>query len=471
MNDIHGYLEPHPEVFWGGRGFEYRTSGGIARIAWLVNQARKHNPGGVLLLDNGDTLHGTYPAVQTQGQALIPILNTLQPQAMTAHWEFAYGPQVFKQRAAELDYPVLALNVREQASGKLFFPPYQVLDVAGRRVGVIGLASNIVDKTMPPHFSAGLSFSLGKEDLPAAIDTLRRQEKVGLIILLSHLGFPQDMRLLSDVHGVDICLSAHTHNRIYQPARQGDAWAIQSGSHGSFVGRLDLELDGERISNVTHQLIEVSSDLPSDPQVESLVSAALSPFRSELDEIVGETATPLHRALNLETPMDDFLLQAIQASTGVQLALSNGWRYGAPVVPGKVTLNDLYNITPMDPPVSTVELTGEELRTIIEENLEHTYARDPYRQMGGYVKRARGLKVYFKVENPFGQRIQKLFVGGEEIQSGKIYPTAFVTEQGVPAKYGQNRQQHTERAVDAMRRYLVSASPLQFELEHTFVMV
>ncbi len=95
-------------------------------------------------LDNGDTLHGTYPAVTTPGRALVPVLNQLAPAAMTAHWEFAYGPQVFKQRAAELDYPVLALNVHEKETGQPFFPGTCVAEAAGLRVGVIGLASNCV---------------------------------------------------------------------------------------------------------------------------------------------------------------------------------------------------------------------------------------------------------------------------------------------------------------------------------------
>ncbi len=127
-------------------------------------------------------------------------------------------------------------------------------------------------------------------------------------------------------------------------------------------------------------------------------------------------------------------------STGAQLAFSNGWRYGAPIIPGEVTLNDLYNIIPMNPPISTVELTGEEIVAMLEENLERTLARDPYDQMGGYVKRSLGLNVYIKIENPPGQRVQQVFVGDEELQPGRYYPTTFVTEQGVAHKYGRNRQ-------------------------------
>lgn len=120
--------------------------------------------------------------------------------------------------------------------------------------------------------------------------------------------------------------------------------------------------------------------------------------------------------------MDNFLLQSLLESTGAQLAFSNGWRYGAPIVPGQITLNDLYNIIPMNPPVSTVELTGEEIKAMLEENLERTFSCDPYEQMGGSVKRCLGLNVYFKIENPSGNRIQKsLYVLFKQPELFNIY--------------------------------------------------
>lgn len=187
--------------------------------------------------------------------------------------------------------------------------------------------------------------------------------------------------------------------------------------------------------------------------------------------IVGKTATALNRGTTLETTMDNFLLQALLESTGAQLAFSNGWRYGAPVVPGEVTLNDLYNIIPMNPPISTVELLGEEIVVMLEENLERTFARDPYNQMGGYVKRSLGLKACIKIENPPGQRVQQVFVGNEELQPGRYYPTTYVTQQGVAHKYGRNHQQHTERSIDALKAYLARRRPLHAELRGTFVAV
>ncbi len=96
MNDSHAYFDLHPEVFWEAGGAGFRPAGGYARIAYLVEQIRHQNPAGTLFCDCGDTLHGTYPAVATHGQAMVPVLNSLGIDATTAHWEFAYGPKRFR---------------------------------------------------------------------------------------------------------------------------------------------------------------------------------------------------------------------------------------------------------------------------------------------------------------------------------------------------------------------------------------
>ena len=204
MNDSHAYFDLHQEMFWQGGHAVYRPAGGYARIATIVKQIRSESQGHILFCDCGDTLHGTYPALDTKGQALIPILNSLGLDAMTAHWEFAYGPKVFNQRVTELNYPMLANNVYNKETKKPFYQSYAIKEIGGLRIGLVGIASNIVDKTMPPSYSQGIFFTLGKDELPPIVERLRSKKKVDLIILVSHLGFPQDMKLLTEVHGIDI---------------------------------------------------------------------------------------------------------------------------------------------------------------------------------------------------------------------------------------------------------------------------
>jgi 5''-nucleotidase/2'',3''-cyclic phosphodiesterase and related esterases len=435
LNDSHAYLDIHPELFWDGDHAKYKLAGGFARIATIFNQTREKNPK-TLVFDCGDTIHGTYAAVKTKGEALIPILNYLDFDAMTAHWEFAYGPEHFLKLSKKLNYPMIAINCYHKASDKLVFKPWIIKEIGKIRIGVIGIAATIVDKVMPANFSKGIYFTIGNQELPYYISELRNEEKVDLIVVISHLGFPQEMKLAQEVDGVDVLLSAHTHNRLYKPALVNNTILIQSGCHGSFIGRLDLTISQGKVIKFQHNLITVSEDIKPDPEADDLVNRVLNPYRDELSQVVGYTDTGLNRNTVLESTMDNFLLKSLLKETDAQIAFSNGWRYGAPIPPGQITLNDLYNIIPVNPPVSTVELTGKEIWTMMEENFEHLFSRDPYNQMGGYLKRCMGLNLYFKVENPPGQRIQELFVKGRKIKMDETYQAVYVTSQGVPDKYG-----------------------------------
>ena len=174
LNDVHAYLDLHPEWFWENGQTVYRPAGGYARLATLVNERRQQYPDATVLLDGGDTFHGTYPALQTTGEVLVPVLNQMKFDAMTAHWDFAYGPRRLTELAGQLNLPYFGHQRipcrRHECSS---FPPYRILERAGVRIGIVGIASNIVDKMMPPHFSEGLYFTMGRQELPGVLDELR----------------------------------------------------------------------------------------------------------------------------------------------------------------------------------------------------------------------------------------------------------------------------------------------------------
>ena len=414
-------------------------------------------------MDGGDTLHGTYPVVKSRGEAMIPILNEMGLEAMTAHWEFAYGPSHLKKLTQKLNYPLLAVNCYQEKNDKLVYPPYTTLAKGNLLIGVIGVAATIVDKVMPSHFSQGIYFTLGNEELPYYIDKLKA-EGVDLIIVLSHLGFPQEVKLAEEVPGIDVILSSHTHNRLKKPFLVNKTIIIQSGCHGSFLGRLDLDVQNKRIKKYQHQLITVTPDIDPDETVEELTKKVTEPHQDLLKEKVGITRTPLNRNTLLESTMDNLLLKSLLSSCEAELAFSNGWRYGAPVPPGTITMEDLWNIIPVNPPLTMVELTGREIWQILEENAELTFSRDPYKQMGGYLKRVLGLNLYLKIENPPGQRVQEVFIGGKHINPKRSYSAVYVTSQGVPLHYGTNRKDRDINAIDALKDYIqkekVVESPL-----------
>lgn len=470
VNDTHSYLESHPELFWNGEQAEYRKAGGYARIRTLIKKIKSEENGKVMALDNGDTLHGTYQAVKSKGKSMIPILNKMGFEGMTAHWEFGYGPENFLEITEELNYPMLAINIYDEKSDELLFDPYLIKEYGNLKVGVIGIAATIVDKVMPDWFSEGIYLTLGNEELPNYIEELKEKD-VDLIVVLSHLGFPQEIKLAEEVDGIDILLSGHTHNRVHKPAVFNDTIIIQSGCHGSFVGRLDLEVENKKVVDFKHQLLTVEENIEKDEEVKSEVEKVMAPHRKKLGEILGYTDIPLHRNLVLESTMDNFLLDSLLDLTGADMAFSNGWRYGAPILPGPITRNDLWNIIPVNPPVSTVKLSGKELWEMMELNLERTFASDPYKQMGGYVKRSAGINLYFKIENPAGERIQKLFVQGEEVEFDRMYDAVFVTSQGVRSEYGKERKNLDINAIENLERYLKKVKRVKPELRNTIVAV
>ncbi|NLY37077.1 MAG: bifunctional metallophosphatase/5'-nucleotidase [Tissierellia bacterium] len=471
LNDSHGYMQEHWEHFFEGDHSKYIRAGGYPRIASYLKDIGKEKEGKLLFLDGGDTFHGTYAVVETRGRILIPLLNELGLDAMTGHWDFAYGPQGLKDLQKDLNYPMLAINVYDKASGKLAFDPFLVKDIDGLKVGVIGIASNIVDKTMPPHFSKGLYFTLGKEELPGYIKELKEEKGVDLVVVLSHLGFPQEVKLAGEIPGIDLLLSAHTHNRSYEPTLVDGTIIIQSGCHGSFLGHLDIIVEDKKIVDWSHKLVVLDENIKEDSQMKRLVDKAMEPYREKLEVVLGKTRTDLNRNLVLESTMDNFLLNAIIDYAGAEIAFSNGWRYGAPIPQGDITLNDLYNIIPVNPPLSKVQLRGREIWDMLEENLERTFAKDPYEQMGGYVKRALGINMYFKIENDFGQRIQYLFVQGKPLEYDRVYEVAFVTTQGVPEKYGSQRKSLDMLAVDVLKAYLEKEKTIEAPLLNTFVAI
>ena len=320
LNDLHGYVEPHPELVREGGDWRFATLGGLARIATLFRQVRHEADGAVVALDNGDTFHGTRVAVASRGHALVPLMNELALDAMTVHWEFAYSPEGAREIAKALRHPVLAVNCHSNENDALVFEPFRMLERGGLRVAVIGLACPIVDKTMPPAFSKGVRFTIGNEELPRWIRAAREEHRADLVVVLSHLGFPQDVKLAREVQGIDVLVSGHTHNRMQQAVVEGGTILFQSGCHGSFVGRLDVQVEGRRIVAHEHSLLPVDARLGEEPRMRSLVETALAAEREKLAEVVGLVSQPLHRYAMLSSPMDDVLLEAVAEAADTEIA-------------------------------------------------------------------------------------------------------------------------------------------------------
>ena len=454
INDTHANLYQHGDVRYAPEGFRVETLGGYPRIMTKVKEYRAKYPGEVLLLDNGDTLHGTREAVDTKGEVMIPYLKALGVNAMTFHWDSAYTPGHLKGLEDKLGYPILANNVYHRGTKKHFFKPSTILEQNGLRIGIVGVASNIIQKNMPENFSQGADFTNGIIETKAEVKKLRKQG-VDLVILLSHLGYPQDIDLLNQVEGIDLCLSGHTHNRVRTPQKFNGAYIIQSGALASTLGFLRLKVQNG-IQELSHEYVVLDKSVPQDRGMLAMLrkDKVLAEYSKDLDVPVGKSRIDLHRGSSFYGTMDYLLLDAMREVTGLPIAFSNGWRYGGAIKKGVLTRRHLYTIVPMDPMIRSVELTGQEIIDMLEDNLESTFSAQPFKQMGGYIKRSAGLRIYFKLENPYGQRIQRIFVGEEALDPEKTYQAAYVTRQAVPERYGKKHKDTGRHALDAMEKLL-----------------
>lgn len=453
QNDTHAHIAPHWELRWRDGRPEPWRAGGYAHIRAWADQIRREAAGACVHVDSGDALHGTGPAQWTAGAAVVPALNAVGVELMTpGNWEFGFGPAVLRDRVGDLAFPVIAGNVRRADTGAPEFAAAEIREVGGLRVAFLGITSPIVSRTMPRAFGAGLRFLDPLDVLPELVATTRDRERPDLVVLVSHYGFAQEVTLARQVDGIDVILGGHTHDVLAEPVVVGGTVITQSGAHGSYLTRLDLEITHGRVSDVRHQLLAVEEAGPADPEVAAVIEEALGPHRAALDEVVGETPTLLHRGTVLEAPADALITDAYRASTDADVALSHGWRYGPPIPTGPVTVGDLWQLIPTNPELFTVRLTGAVLRRMLEQSLERTFASNALRQQGGYVMRFAGMRAVVRLNNPAGTRVLQLEIGGEAADPSREYLVAAAGEQSVPAADGHAMA--GIHAVDSVRAYL-----------------
>lgn len=433
MADMHAALDVHPEIFIDGSGNPvFRPAGGFPLIAGAIKAERAKHPEGTLLVNVGDAIHGSAVAEWTQGAAIVPLLNALRIDAFVpGNWEFAYGPEVFRQRMRELNHPAVAINLRDGQTGDRLLVPSVVKEVNGVRVGVVGITSVIVDKNMAPDYSNGLHFTL-LEGVQAEVDRLRR-DGVEIVILGTELGLAQEVKLARTIRGVDFILGGHTHERTREPITVGGTPVIESGSEGSFLSRLTFRLRDGKVVGTEHELLEVTPErYRPDPDVQRLVAEAERPFRDRLDRVVGRTETHLYRKGVLESTTDNLIADALREATGADVAISNGFRFSYPILPGAVTEEDLYNLFPMDAKVKVGVLTGQQLRQFWEQSLEEVFAADPFGQRGGWGARPSGMEVRVRLGAPKGQRVVWMKVNGEPVRDDARYVVASCDRPGDP---------------------------------------
>ncbi|WP_300586442.1 thiosulfohydrolase SoxB [Marivita sp.] len=407
----------------------YGRVGGLDRVATVVNAIRADRPD-ALLLDGGDTWHGSYTCYHTEGQDMVNVMNQLRPDAMTFHWEFTLGSARVQEIVEGLPFAALGQNIfdAEWDEPAELFPPYQFFERGGVKIAVIGQAFPYMPIANPGWMFPEYSFGIRDENMQMMVDEVRAQG-AECVVCLSHNGFDVDKSMASKVTGIDVILSGHTHDALPEPVLVGETIIVASGSNGKFVSRVDLDIQNGRMMGFRHKLIPIFSDvITPDPEMTALIDEQRAPYKAELEEVIGQTDSLLYRRGNFNGTWDDLICDALLSEREADIALSPGVRWGPSLIPGdNITREDIWNVTSMTyGKAYRSEMTGEFLKIILEDVADNIFNPDPYYQQGGDMVRIGGMGYRIDVQKPQGERITDMVLlkTGEAIDPAKNYVVA-----------------------------------------------
>jgi sulfur-oxidizing protein SoxB len=407
----------------------YGRMGGLDRIATLVKAIRaERGDDRVLLLDGGDTWQGSWSALQTKGEDMVAAMSALKLDAMTSHWEFTLGADRVKEIVDKAPFAFLAQNVRSIEWQEPVFEAVKTFEKGGARVAVIGQALPRTGIANPRWMFPDWEFGIRETELQKQVDDARAGG-ADVIVLLSHNGYDVDAKLASRVKGIDVILTAHTHDAMPGIVRVGDTALVASGSHGKFVSRIDLDIRDRKVAGLRFKLMPVFSDaIAPDAEMAALVERVRAPFRAELSRELGRTETLLYRRGNFNGTLDDLICEAMLAERDAEIALSPGFRWGGSLLPGDpITFEAIANATAITYPACyRMQMTGLQLKDVLEDVADNIFHPDPYFQGGGDMVRVGGVGFTIDVSAPMGRRISDLtfLKTGRPIEAGRSYVVA-----------------------------------------------
>jgi len=444
--DIHSQLLIHDEFFIENGKPVYKKRGGFATLKTMVNTLRMQNPENTILIDGGDCFQGGGVAALTEGKAIVPLMNNIGYDLMLpGNWEVVYGKEMMMKDMFGYHGPKVCANMFHKTddafNGDLIFPPYFVKYIAGIKIGFIGYNDPLTPKRQSPAYSDGIQFTHPELNVTKYVKLLREYERCDMVFLLTHMGLAQQVGLANSdlAKGVDYVIGADTHERIRTPIAGAYAKVTEPGAFGSFMAKLDIVVEDGVIKDHTYQLLDVDPELYKEDEVmKEMVKSAREPYRKELDRVIGKTKTPLVRYYVIETPMDNFITDAIMWKFKPDFALSNGFRFCPPLVPdpktgfADITMDFLWSMLPVDSEAKRGVITGKQLWDWMEKELQNAFAKDPAKRFGGWVVRFSGMEVNFTIGNEIGKRVNSIRIKGKPVDLTKKYTFIACEREGDP---------------------------------------
>ncbi len=410
----------------------YGKVGGFAHLATLVKNLKASRPG-ALLLDGGDTWQGSATALWSNGQDMVDACMALGVDVMTGHWEFTLGAERVKQ-IVEKDFKgkvdFVAQNVVTADFGDPVFAPYVIRQINGVAVAIVGQAFPYTPIANPRYLVPDWTFGIREPELQKAVDEARAKG-AQVVVLLSHNGMDVDLKLAGRVTGIDAILGGHTHDGVPQPVEVKNARGItlvtNAGCNGKFLGVMDFDVKGGKVAGWKYRLLPVFANLLApDPAMAGLLAKMRAPHEAKLAERLAITEGLLYRRGNFNGTIDQVILDALMQVKGAEIAFSPGFRWGTSILPGQaVTLEHVMDWSAISYPYTTLnDLTGEMIKTILEDVCDNLFNPDPYYQQGGDMVRVGGLTYTCTPGEAMGRRISDMRLGGVPIAADRKYKVA-----------------------------------------------
>jgi sulfur-oxidizing protein SoxB len=410
----------------------YGKVGGFAHLATLVKQIKASRPG-ALLLDGGDTWQGSGTALWTNGQDMVDACLAMGVDVMTPHWEMTLGEKRVME-IIEKDFrgkvSFVAQNIKTADFGDAVFAPYAMKTMNGVQVAIIGQAFPYTPIANPRYFVPNWTFGIQEENMQKTVDEARAKG-AKVVVVLSHNGMDVDLKMASRVRGIDAIMGGHTHDGVPAPVKVKNAGGVtlvtNAGSNGKFLGVLDFDVKAGKVSDFRYKLLPVFSNLlPADASMTALIRKIRAPYESRLAEKLAVTDGLLYRRGNFNGSFDQVILDGLIKQKNAEISFSPGFRWGTSLLPGEsITMEHLLDQTAITYPFTTVtNMSGEMIKTVLEDVADNLFNPDPYYQQGGDMVRVGGLQYTIDPAAGAGKRISEMRLGGKLIEAGKTYKVA-----------------------------------------------
>ena len=406
--------------------------GGFAHLATLVKQLKASRPG-ALLLDGGDTWQGSATSLWTNAQDMVDACKLLGVDVMTGHWEFTYGMERVKQIvegdfAGKLDF--VAQNVKTNDFGDPVFKPYVIREISGVPCAIIGQAFPYTPIANPRYMVADWAFGIQDENMQAMVDEARGKG-AQVVVVISHNGVDVDLKMASRVRGIDAIFGGHTHDGVPVaiPVKNagGTTLVTNAGSNSKFLGVMDFDVKGGKVVDFRYRLLPVfANQIQADPAMDALITKIRAPYASKLAEKLAVTDGLLYRRGNFNGSWDQLICDALMEVQGAEIAFSPGFRWGTSLLPGDTITRELMmdQLAITYPYATVTQMSGETLKTVLEDVADNLFNPDPYYQQGGDMVRVGGLQYTITPGEKAGSRISDMRLKGKPVEAGKSYNVA-----------------------------------------------